>query len=208
MSVSAAGLHVIPGQEEGDAALIARTLAGEAAAFEGIVARYQRRIYRVAWAILKDESEADTVTQDTFVQAYLHLGRFEGRAGLETWLTRIAINKARDLLRSRRGRRWIGLRAADPDGQPVREPADERPDAERESISRELSRAIDRSLDGLSVQQRLVFRMRHYEERSLEEIASLLGLKAGTVRAHLFRAVQKLRKDLSAWGIPARKELT
>lgn len=208
MSVSAAGLHVIPGQEEGDASLIARALGGEASAYEGIVARYQRRIYRVAWAILKDESEADTVTQDTFVQAYLHLGRFEGRAGLETWLTRIAINKARDLLRARRGRRWIGLGSPDPDGAPVPEPADERPDAERESISRELSQAIDRSMDGLSAQQRVVFRMRHYEERSLEEIATLLGLKAGTVRAHLFRAVQKLRKDLSAWGIPARKEMT
>lgn len=184
-----------PAREE---SLIERALEGDESAFEQIVHRHQRRIYRVAWAILRDESEADSVTQDTFVQAFLHMAKFERRSGLETWLTRIAINRARDVLR---GRRWMRFAAwGEDDGDsPLPQRADERPDAERLAMSRQLQQALDRSVDGLSAQQKMVFRMRHYEDRSLEDIATLLGLRPGTVRAHLFRAVRKIRKDLGAW---------
>jgi len=76
-----------------DRDLIVRTLGGDGAAFGVIVERFQRRIYRVAYAIVRDEVEADTITQDTFIQAYTHLSKFQGRSELETWLTRIAINR-------------------------------------------------------------------------------------------------------------------
>ena len=81
------------------------------------------------------------------------------------------------------------------------EPVDERPDAEREIMSRQLRVAIDRAERKLSAQQKIIFRLRHYEERSLEEIAGLLGLASGTVRAHLFRAVHKIRKELAEWRV-------
>lgn len=199
--VAVASPHVTERDEPTDALLIERSLEGDASAFEEIVRRHQKRIYRVALAILRDEAEADTVTQDTFVQGYLHLARFQRRAGLETWLTRIAINRARDVLRSRAWRNLgsrIGLAEASREA-PLRlvEPG---PDAERLAIGRELRAAIDRAVDGLSAQQKTIFRMRHDDGRPLEEIASLLGLRPGTVRAHLFRAIQRIRRELEPWA--------
>lgn len=181
-----------------DQELIDRTLAGDENAFAMIVERYQRQIFRTARAIVRDDAEADVITQDTFVQAYTHLARFEGRAGLETWLTRIAINRSRDTLRRRR---FVSLFTMNDDGdsEPVIEPVDERPDPERQMLGSELRNAIVKAERGLSAQQKTIFRLRHYEELSLEEIADHLGLRAGTVRAHLFRAIHKIRKELAEW---------
>lgn len=183
-----------------DRDLIDRTLAGDEAAFAAIVERFQRRIYRVAFAIVRNEADADGIAQDTFVQAYTHLAKFEGRAELETWLTRIAINRSRDTLRRRR---FVSLftRSDDGEGREIMlvEPIDERPDAERQLMSRQLRVAIERAVERLSSQQKVIFRLRHYENLALEEIAEHLGLSAGTVRAHLFRAIHKVRKELSGW---------
>lgn len=185
-----------------DLTLIERTLAGDGTAFGILMERYQRKIYRVSFSIVRDEVEADTITQDTFVQAYTHLSRFEGRAGLETWLTRIAINRGRDTLRRRRFVSLFTLRS-DEDGETetMLEPVDERPDPERQLLSSQLRAAIQRAERSLSPQQKVIFRLRHYENLSLEDIASHLGLQAGTVRAHLFRAIHKIRKELAGWRV-------
>ncbi len=183
-----------------DRDLIARTLNGDGNAYGILVSRFQRKIFRVVWAILRDEAEADAVTQDTFVQAYTSLSRFEARAEFETWLTRIAINRSRDVLRRRRVVTLFGGFSGDDDErQPVFEPVDERPDAERQLSSAQLRAALQRAEATLSAQQKTIFRLRHYEELSLEDIAEHLGLKAGTVRAHLFRAIHKIRKELAGW---------
>jgi len=184
-----------------DQELIARTLGGDGGAFAVLVDRFQRKIFRVAYAIVRDETEADTVTQDTFIQAYTHLAKFQGRSEFETWLTRIAINRSRDSLRRRK---FISLFTGsddDDDRAMLFEPVDERPDPEREIMARQLRVAIEKAERTLSAQQKVIFRLRHYEERSLEEIAGLLGLAAGTVRAHLFRAVHKIRKELAEWRV-------
>ena len=183
-----------------DRELIARTLAGDGDAFAILVERYQRKIYRVACAILHDEAEADAVTQDTFVQAYTHLAKFEGRSELETWLTRIAINQSRDALRRRKVVSFFSLSEQDEEETgPIFEPVDDRPDAERQFMAVQLRAAITRAERHLSSQQKVIFRLRHYEQLSLEEIAEHLDLRSGTVRAHLFRAVHKVRKELAAW---------
>lgn len=181
-----------------DRELIDRTLAGDGNAFAAIVERFQRKIFRVANAIVRDDTEADGITQDTFVQAYTHLSRFEGRAELETWLTRIAINRSRDALRRRR---FVSLfTSRDDDGtETMLEPVDDRPDPERLLASTQLRAAIGKAERLLSAQQKTIFRLRHYENLSLEDIAGHLGLRSGTVRAHLFRAIQKIRKELSGW---------
>lgn len=183
-----------------DLALIERTLAGDGAAFGMLMERFQRKIYRVAFSVVRDEVEADTITQDTFIQAYTHLARFEGRAELETWLTRIAINRGRDWLRRRKLVSLFTLHS-DEDGETetMIEPVDERPDPERQFLSVQLRVAIHRAERGLSPQQKVIFRLRHYENLSLEDIAEHLGLRAGTVRAHLFRAIHKIRKELAGW---------
>jgi len=181
-----------------DRELIARTLAGDGGAFGLLVERFQRKIYRVAYAIVRDDSEADTITQDTFIQAYTHLSRFEGRAEFETWLTRIAINRSRDSLRRRRFLRFFSS-SDDENREGWIEPVDDRPDPEREIMAGQLRAAIENAERGLSAQQKVIFRLRHHENRSLEEIAELLGLRSGTVRAHLFRAIHKIRKYLEAY---------
>jgi RNA polymerase sigma-70 factor (ECF subfamily) len=188
-----------------DQELIARTLGGDGGAFGILVDRFQRKIYRVAFAIVRDETEADTITQDTFIQAYTHLARFQGRSELETWLTRIAINRSRDWLRRRK---FVSLFSHDDksdDREYVIEPVDEQPDAERQLMSHQIRTAIHRAERTLSSQQKIIFRLRHYENRSLEEIAELLGLRSGTVRAHLFRAVHKVRQELAEW-VTVREE--
>jgi RNA polymerase sigma-70 factor (ECF subfamily) len=184
-----------------DQELIARTLGGDGAAYGILVDRFQRKIYRVAYAITRDETEADTITQDTFIQAYTHLGKFQGRSELETWLTRITINRSRDWLRRRK---FVSLFSHDDDNDDriyAIEPVDEQPDAERQFMSHQLRAAILRAERTLSSQQKIIFRLRHYENHSLEEIAELLGLRSGTVRAHLFRAIHKVRKELGEWVI-------
>lgn len=186
-----------PSDAPTDRELIDRTLAGDGNAYGLIVERFQRRIYRVAFAIVRDEVEADTVTQDTFVQAYTHLARFQGRSELETWLTRIAINRSRDALRRRK---FVSLFTRDEDDvETMIEPVDDRPDPERQILSTQLRAAILRAEKLLSSQQKVIFRLRHYENLSLEDIAEHLGLRAGTVRAHLFRAIHKVRRELAAW---------
>jgi RNA polymerase sigma-70 factor (ECF subfamily) len=183
-----------------DRELIDRTLAGDGDAFASIVERFQRKIFRVAFAIVRDELEADGITQDTFVQAYTHLAKFQGRAELETWLTRIAINRSRDSLRRRRFLSIFSTRIDDGDETtPYLEPVDERPDPERQVAAVQLRAAIARAEKQLSSQQKIIFRLRHYEDLSLEEIAINLGLRSGTVRAHLFRAIHKIRKELAGW---------
>jgi RNA polymerase sigma-70 factor (ECF subfamily) len=179
--------------------LIERTLGGDGSAYALVVDRFQRKIYRVAFAIVRDESEADAITQDTFVQAYTHLARFQGRAELESWLTRIAINRSRDSLRRRKFVSLFTFRDDESDGEPILEPVDERPDPERELMSSQLRVAIQKAERKLSAQQKIIFRLRHYENLPLEEIAEHLGLRAGTVRAHLFRAIHKVREELSGW---------
>jgi RNA polymerase sigma-70 factor (ECF subfamily) len=187
-----------------DHELIARTLGGDGNAFAILVDRFQRKIYRVAYAIVRNDVEADTITQDTFIQAYTHLGKFQGRSEFETWLTRIAINRSRDSLRRRK---FVSLFTTDDEGEPQGwvEPVDDRPGPEREIMSHQLRAAIESAEKKLSTQQKLVFRLRHYEERSLEEIAQLLGLRSGTVRAHLFRAIHKIREELAEW-VSVREE--
>lgn len=191
-----------PQAEDSTSELIDRSLRGDQQAFADLVERYQRKIFRVARAILRDEMESDLVTQDAFVQAWLHLAQFERRANFETWLTRIAINRARDVIRSRR---WtVPLASQADEGEAGFELVDDKADPERNEVSRQMNEAIERAVHSLSTQQKMIFRLRHYENLSLEEISQTMGLKAGTVRAHLFRAVHKLRAELAGW-LPGRK---
>lgn len=191
-----------PQAEHSTDELIDRSMEGDQRAFAELVERYQKKIFRVAHVILRDEMESDLVTQDAFVQAWLHLARFERRSSFETWLTRIAINRARDVIRSRR---WtVPLASQTVDDEAGFEPVDEKADPERNAVSRQMNKAIERAVNSLSTQQKMIFRLRHYENLSLEEISQAMDLRAGTVRAHLFRAIHKLRAELAGW-LPGRR---
>lgn len=196
MSVNVVSAHQSE-QPLSDGELVEQTLAGDDEAFSELVARHQKKAFRIALAIVRDAAEADVVTQDAFVQAYMNLSRFQRRAEFETWLTRIVINRSRDALR---GRSFVSLSAVrSGEDAPQIDAVDQSPDAERQMIARQLNGAIERAVERLPAQQRVIFRLRHLEEMPLERIAELLGLRAGTVRAHLFRAVHRLRKELTQW---------
>ena len=179
-------------------------IAGRAVAqfedFDALVLAEQRRIYRVLLAMLRDSDAADSLTQECFLKAYEHRKRFRGECSMRTWLMRIAINLARDHVKSRRWQFWQRL-FSEPAGSEERidpidplEPADPHASPERSLLARERLAYVSAAVDNLPNQQRAVFVLRFLEEMSIEEIAQATSLRPGTVKAHLFRAVSAVRE--------------
>jgi RNA polymerase sigma-70 factor (ECF subfamily) len=178
--------------------LVERILAGETEEYSHFVRAYQRRVYGMALRMLRDAGEAESVAQDAFVKAYRSLADFRGGSSFETWIVRIAVNACRDLLKRKRlvlyfHQRGAGAEGADAaiEAAPSPEPA---PDRLLES--REIKARLREAIEALSQRQRIVFALKHFEEKSIPEIAGLLGLDSGTVKSHLFRAAQKVRARL------------
>jgi RNA polymerase sigma-70 factor, ECF subfamily len=166
-------------------------------AFDDIVRLHQKRVYRVIFLLVKDTDAADTLTQECFLRAYQNLASFRGECRLDTWLLRIAVNLVRDHIKNRRVGFWkklIGLDGAAEDGK-IRIAAPH-PSPEQMLLAREQLRAVWDAAADLSEQQRTVFMLRFAEELSLAEVAEILGLKVGSVKAQLFRATTHVRKTL------------
>jgi RNA polymerase sigma-70 factor (ECF subfamily) len=166
--------------------------------FDTIVRRHQRRVHRFLLMLLRDPDEADNLTQECFLRAYQNISSFRGESSLETWLLRIAANLARDHARNRRTSFWkrlLGLDDSDEDGAAQRAPSGEA-SPEQVLLAREDVRAVWEVANQLSQQQRAVFLLRFVEEMELSEIASALGLQVGSVKTHLFRAIQTVRSKL------------
>ncbi len=166
--------------------------------FDLVVREHQRRIYRVLLGMVRDPDLADNLTQECFVRAYEKRARFRGEASVGTWLISIAINLARDHGRSRRAGFWRRLFSA-----PAEETeaalatvADLGASPERSLIARQELGRVWEIVDDLPQRQREVFLLRFAHELPLEEIAVALGMEAGTVKAHLFRAVGTVRKRM------------
>ena len=163
-------------------------------AFDEIVRRHQKRVYRVLWVLLKDGDAADTLTQECFLRAYRNLATFRGECSVETWLLRIAVNLARDHSKSRRISFWKRLVGLEHDNGSAGEVASPQASPERALLAREELAAVRVAMQSLSPQQRTVFLLRFAEEMSLSEIAAVLDLKVGSVKAQLSRALGKLRQ--------------
>jgi RNA polymerase sigma-70 factor, ECF subfamily len=166
--------------------------------FESLMMREQRRIYLLCLRLLRNSDEAGSAAQDTFVKAFRTLQRSDGRGIREpsAWLTRVAVNVCIDQINSARWMFWKRRISGD-DEQTLLElmPAAGM-NQEEALIRREKLKKLNQALCKLSSRQRLVFVMRHDEGRSLNEIAEVLGLDEGTVKAHMARAVRKLREEL------------
>ena len=158
----------------------------------------QRRVYSLCQRFLQDRDEADSATQDVFLKAYQALAR-ENAQELEDparWVTRIAVNTCLDRLRSRKWQFWR-RRPVSEDEQAILAMAPSRsPEAEDRYFAGQIGKRLLLALDRLSPRQRVVFTLRHFDEMSLEEISHTLDLDVGTVKAHMFRAVAKLREEL------------
>jgi RNA polymerase sigma-70 factor, ECF subfamily len=158
----------------------------------------QRRVYALCQRFLQDRDEADSATQDVFLKAYQALKREDAKE-LEDparWITRIAVNTCLDRLRSRKWQFWRRRPSSEDERAILGMAVSTAPGAEDRYFATEIASRLEAALERLSARQRAVFTLRHYEEMSLEEIGNLLGLDVGTVKAHMFRAVSKLREDL------------
>ncbi len=175
-----------------DEEIVARVLEGEVALFELIMRRYNQRLYRVARAILRDDSEAEDVMQDAYVRAYQHLSQFQGRARFSTWLTRIAIHEA--LARVRRRQRWP--ESLEPEESSMPSLSSAAPDPEYRASSSELQQLLEAAILKLPEAYRTVLVLRDVEEMSTAETAEAMGLSEENVKVRLHRAHGMLRRAL------------
>lgn len=183
-----------------DAALVARVLDGDAAAFELIMRRYNQRLFRLARSILRDPAEAEDVVQEAYVRAFERLAGFNGPNGFGAWLSRITANEALGRLR-RRGRvvtldDWRGDAREDAIAGIETMPSSE-PGPERLAASAELRRLIEEAVDALPDDFRTVFVMRAVEGLSVAETAASLGIAEATVKTRLHRARRLLRARIT-----------
>lgn len=163
--------------------------------FDAWVVREQRRIFLLCLRMMQDRDEADMATQDCFVKAHRALQN-SGPMELEDpskWVTRIAVNTCLDRLRSKSWKIWRRRPAHEDETIILANTKEVSPSAESRAFAGEIAARIQTALGELSERQRAVFVLRHYEDRKLEEIAEILGLDVGTVKAHMARAVAKLR---------------
>jgi len=177
-----------------DEQVVSRVLAGQTALFEVLMRRHNERLYRAARAIVRDESEAEDVMQQAYVNAYSHLRQFDGRSLFSTWLTRIAVHEA--LARARRRGRYMTMDPEDNFTAEFPVPAISTPDPERLAFSRELGALIEAAIERLPDGAREVFILRQVEGMDTAEAAEVLGVNEAVVKTRLSRARAALRRDL------------
>lgn len=186
---------------DADGALLARILAGDTRAFDELMRKYNRRLYRVARSILRDDMEAEDALQDAYLLAYRALPTFRGDAALGTWLTRIVMNAA--LGRQRKTGRLaevitLGLDTMPDEIDRATEPPEDAGQPERSALRAEARRLIEARIDELPELFRTVFVLRALEELNVEETAAMLGIPEATVRTRYFRARALLRAALAS----------
>lgn len=187
-----------------EATLVARVRAGDPRAFEALMRRHNRRLYRAARSLLRDAADAEDAVQEAYLAAYRSLGAFRGEASLATWLTRIVVNGCMARLR-RQSRRNNILPIAAGRGADIGEtdivdqapPPSDQDTPERSLARAELRALLERRIDGLPEDFRAVFVLRAVEELSVEETAASLGIPEATVRTRHFRARSLLRESIA-----------
>jgi len=166
--------------------------------FGSWMASEQKRVFLLCRRMLDDWDEADAATQDTFLKAWQALNRSESRDldDPAKWISRIAINTCLDRLRSKRWQFWRKRPKPEDEATILELTASGNPDAADQVFAKQITARLERAVKKLSLRQRAAFTLRHYEDRSLADIATILKLDVGTVKVHLFRATEKLREEL------------
>jgi RNA polymerase sigma-70 factor (ECF subfamily) len=161
---------------------------------ESVVALYQPRVFRFLLATLRDRDAAETLTQETFLRAWTARTSFREDCSIATWLIRIALNLARDQTRTGRFRFWkhASINAVDAADVAATIP-NSQASAESHLIAQQQVALIWETVAGLSTRQRTVFLLRFLEEMEIPEIATVTGLSLGTVKSHLYRALNVVR---------------
>lgn len=181
-----------------DAELVARAAAGDSRAFETIMRRHNRLLFRTARSVLQNDEDAEDAVQQAYLQVFRALATFRAEAQLSTWLVRITLNEAFGRLR-RHTAEVVPLDSALEGAEAATETwMDKNPHGQPESaaLRGELRRVIEARIDKLPEAFRTVFVLRALEERTVEETAAVLGIPEGTVRTRFFRARSLMREGL------------
>lgn len=194
----------VRGEEAGpaDEALLQRARQGERAAFRQLIERYQRRVYRMAFALVRDHDEALDVVQETFVKVHQHLAGFKGESSFYTWVYRIARNVAIDSLRRRGGRGeqvMVQENTLTDEGVRPAPAAPHSPGPQRAALRAELARELEAALAKLPEKHRTILVLREIEGLSYEELARVLEIPKGTVMSRLFHARHKMQAALRGY---------
>lgn len=185
-----------------DEEIIEDVLRGRMDRYRELVDRYQRAIWKLAYGFVGNFEDAKEISQEGFLKAYRHLGRFHRRSRFSTWLYRIIANQCKDFLRQKaRQPRLLSptpypnetedsilFQLADPAGDPS--------DA---AANKELARAISTSIRGLPMKQQTAFILHHLYGMSIEDVSQVMRCRVGTVKAHLFRACENLRAAIAPY---------
>ena len=182
--------------ETPDAELARMVAGGNTAAFEVVMRRHNRTLFRTARAILRDDAEAEDALQEAYMQAYKAIGGFRAEAKLSTWLARIVANQA--LMRLRKRVRRGEVLPLNPMADAENLAIDMQKTPEQETNRSELRKLLEAQIDSLPDAYRAVFMLRAVEELSVEESAAVLQIPEATVRTRLFRARSLLREKLAA----------
>jgi RNA polymerase sigma-70 factor (ECF subfamily) len=188
-----------PIEIDDEAAIVAQARLGNTGAFNELLRRYERKIFRLALHITQNREDAEDVLQESFLKAYEHLDQFQGQSKFYTWIVRIAVNQALMKLRKRKSDRSVSLDETIDTGEDnlTREIAawDENP--EQQYSRDELQRILTSSIDGLAPIYRAVFVLRDIDGLSTEEAAEALELSVPAVKSRLLRARLQLREKLT-----------
>jgi RNA polymerase sigma-70 factor, ECF subfamily len=170
--------------------------ASEIQDFDAVVRLHWPRVFRYALASLRDREDAESLTQDCFLRAYKGRERFRGDSSVTTWLLQIAVNLVRDQARNRRLQFWKRTRDSENlDTASLRIP-DRDLSPEGRALANEQLSAVWEAMEKLPERQRTVFLLRFVEDMDLLEIAAATGLREGTVKVHLFRALHSVRERI------------
>jgi RNA polymerase sigma-70 factor (ECF subfamily) len=185
---------------DNEASLVAAAKAGDISAFEALVTRYERKIYRLAQHITQNNEDAEDVSQEAFLKAFEHLGDFQGNSRFYTWLVRIAVNQALMKLRKRRNKDVSLDEEIETEENFIpREVEDWGPSPEERYSQEELAQILSQVIGELDPSFRLVFQLRDIDELSTEETADALGISVPAVKSRLLRARLKLRDKLNRY---------
>jgi RNA polymerase sigma-70 factor, ECF subfamily len=187
-------------REPRDSELLEHARKGDAAAFDTLIRRHDKHLYRIARSVLSDDQEAEDAVQESYIRAFTGLRDFRGAASLRTWLTRIVLNEA--IRRRRRRRSMVNLDALHAAQERTRRPIHSPSltargrDPERAAAQSQIRKTLEKAIDNLPAALRVVFVMRDVEEFSTADTAKLLGIPEETVKTRLHRGRRMLRESL------------
>ena len=200
--VSTANPHRLPSTiaREDEHLLVAAAKKGDLSAFEELVNRYERKIFRLTLNITQNREDAEDAMQDAFLKSYSHLKDFQGDSRFYTWLVRIAANEALMRLRKRRPNQFsLDAPVEGEDDLMPREVEDWGPSPEQRFAQTEMKNILSRVIEQLEPDYRTVFVLRDMEELSTEETAAAVGISVPAVKSRLLRARLKLRDKLAKY---------